>query len=175
MGGLIASPNDPICHAPSTHLYVHLDDHWHDNKCIFVKAFWSMLLIKWIFREIYVSCILVCHTHNDIDASFGMWAIELHKKLPTILFWMKIYMQMEKVATSPHNGPCWQAIMTPLPQFAPLLPYPMFHLTPYVSSWSHGAQLLKGRHNTSSCILDTHDRYKENRFTFTLSFLLFSI
>ena len=98
-------------------LYVQLDNCWKDNKCRFVKAFWSMLVAKGIFREVYVSYLLVGHTHDDIDASFGRWSMDLRENdYPTIPLLMKSYMQMEKVPTIPHmieELPAWKSFVEP--------------------------------------------------------------
>ena len=52
-------------------LYVQLDNCTKDNKCRYVFCFWSLLVAKDIFKEVFVSFLMVGHTHDDIDASFG--------------------------------------------------------------------------------------------------------
>ena len=37
----------------------------------YVYAYWSLLVAKRIFREVYVNFIIVGHTHDDIDVLFG--------------------------------------------------------------------------------------------------------
>ena len=116
--GLGAPPSDPVPAVPLPPiLYVQLDNCWKDNKCRFVKAFWSMLVAKGIFREVYVSYLLVGHTHDDIDASFGRWSMDLRQNdYPTIPLLMKSYMKMEKVPTIPHmieELPSWKAFVEP--------------------------------------------------------------
>jgi hypothetical protein len=34
-------------------------------------AYWSLLVTKCIFKEVFVSFLLIGHTHDGIDASFG--------------------------------------------------------------------------------------------------------
>ena len=69
--GLRPPPTEPIPAIPLPPiLHVQLDNCWKDNKCRFVKAFWSMLTAKRIFTEVHVFYLLVGHTHDDIDASF---------------------------------------------------------------------------------------------------------
>ena len=52
-------------------LHVQMDNAVSDNKNRFVFCFWSLLVAKGIFREVYVNFMLVGHTHDDIDALFG--------------------------------------------------------------------------------------------------------
>jgi hypothetical protein len=69
--GLRAPSTEPIPAVPLPPiLHVQLDNCWKDNKCRFVKVFWSMLTAKAIFTEVHVSYLLVGHTYDDIDASF---------------------------------------------------------------------------------------------------------
>ena len=76
--GLPTPPTEPILANPlPLVLHVQLDNCWKDNKCRFVKAFWSMLMAKGIFTEVHVSYHLVGHTHDDIDASFGRQSMNL--------------------------------------------------------------------------------------------------
>jgi hypothetical protein len=97
-------------------LHVQLDNCWKDNKCKFVKAFWSMLTAKRIFTEVHVSYLLVGHTHDDIDASFERWSIDLREHdYPTIPLLMKFYMDMEKVPVIPYmieELPDWRAFVS---------------------------------------------------------------
>jgi hypothetical protein len=51
-------------------LNVQMDNAAGDNKNRFVFYFWSLLVAKRIFREVYVNFMLVGHTHDDIDALF---------------------------------------------------------------------------------------------------------
>ena len=55
-----------------------------------------MLTMKRIFMEVHVSYLLVGHTHDNIDASFGIWSMNLREHdYPTIPLLMKSYMDME--------------------------------------------------------------------------------
>ena len=76
--GLRALPMEPILIISLPHaLHVQLDNCWKDNKCRFVKAFWTMLTVKGIFIEVHVPYLLVGHTHDDINASFGRLSMNL--------------------------------------------------------------------------------------------------
>jgi hypothetical protein len=84
-------------------LNVQMDNATGDNKNRFVFAFWSLLVAKHIFREVYVSFMLVGHTHDDIDALFGRWSMQLKKdNFPTIPSLMKSFMDVDSVPTIPH-------------------------------------------------------------------------
>jgi hypothetical protein len=65
---VLGSPLPPL-------LNVQMDKATRDNKNRFVFAFWSLLVAKKVFREVYVSFMLVGHTHHDIDAMFGRWSM----------------------------------------------------------------------------------------------------
>jgi hypothetical protein len=92
----MAKPLPPILH-------VQLDNCWKDNKSRFVKCFWSMLVAKSIIREVIVSYMIVGHTHDDIDASFGRWSMKLRENdYLTIPALMKSYMELDKVSVIPH-------------------------------------------------------------------------
>ena len=52
-------------------LNVQMDSAMNDNKNKFVFYFWSLLVAKRIFCEVYVNFMLVGHTHDDINALFG--------------------------------------------------------------------------------------------------------
>jgi hypothetical protein len=59
--------------------------------------------VKDILKEVFVSFLLVGHTHDDIDASFGQWRMKLREEdFPTILLLMKSYMNLENVLVIPH-------------------------------------------------------------------------
>jgi len=74
-----------------------------DNKNKFVFTFWSLFVAKKIFHEVYVSFLLVGHTHDDIDALFGRWSMQLKKdNFPTIPSLMKSFMDIDLVPTIPH-------------------------------------------------------------------------
>ena len=91
-----AKPLPPILH-------VQMDNAVSDNKNRFVFCFWSLLVAKGIFREVYVNFMLVGHTHDDIDALFGRWSMALKKEdFPTIPLLMRSFMENETVPTIPH-------------------------------------------------------------------------
>ena len=52
-----------------------------DNKNRYVFCFWSLLVAKCIFCEVYVNLMLVGHTHDDIDALFGCWRWHCGKRV----------------------------------------------------------------------------------------------
>ena len=80
-----------------------MDNAGGDNKNRFVFCFWSLLVAKRIFREVYVNFMLVGHTHDDIDALFGRWSMSLRKEsFPTIPLLMKSFMDVESIPTIPH-------------------------------------------------------------------------
>jgi len=46
---------------------------------------------------------MVGHTHNDIDASFGRWNMQLREEdHPTLPLLIQLYMEMEKDPVIPH-------------------------------------------------------------------------
>ena len=62
-----------------------MDNVVSDNNISFF-CFWSLLVAKRVFREVYVNFMLVGHTHDDIDALFGRWSMALQRAdFPTIL------------------------------------------------------------------------------------------
>ncbi len=84
-------------------LNVQMDNAAGDNKNRYVFCFWSLLVAKRIFREVYVNFMLVGHTHDDIDALFGRWSMSLKREsFPTIPLLMKSFMDVESVPTIPH-------------------------------------------------------------------------
>jgi hypothetical protein len=92
----VATPLPPI-------LNVQMDNAAGDNKNRFVFYFWSLLVAKGIFREVYVNFMLVGHTHDDIDALFGRWSMLLKKdSFLTIPLLMKSFMEVESIPTIPH-------------------------------------------------------------------------
>ena len=91
-----AKPLPPVLH-------VQMDNAVSDNKNRFVLCFWSLLVAKGIFREVYVNFMLVGHTHDDIDALFGRWSMALKREdFPTIPLLMRSFMENEVVPTIPH-------------------------------------------------------------------------
>ena len=91
-----ATPLPPI-------LNVEMDNAIGDNKNRYVYAFWSLLVVKWIFRKMYVNFMIVEHIHDDIDALFGRWSMLLKKvifcTIPTL---MNSFMDVESIPTIPH-------------------------------------------------------------------------
>jgi hypothetical protein len=80
-----------------------MDNVTGNNKNWFVCCFWSLLVAKGIFKEVYVNFMLVRHTHNDIYALFGRWSISLWKEnFPIIPLLMKFFMDVESIPTIPH-------------------------------------------------------------------------
>jgi hypothetical protein len=73
-------------------LHVQLDNCWKNNKSRYVFCFWSLLVAKGIFEEVFVSFLLVGHTHEDIDATFGRWSMKLHENdYPTLPLLMESF------------------------------------------------------------------------------------
>ena len=84
-------------------LNVQLDNATGDNKNRYVFGFWSLLVAKKIFREVYVNFMIMGHTHDDIDALFGRWSMVLKKEsFPTVPLLMKSFMDVESIPTIPH-------------------------------------------------------------------------
>ena len=84
-------------------LNVQMDNATGDNKNRYVYAYWSLLVAKKIFREVYVNFMIVGHTHDDIDALFGRWSMLLKKEnFPTIPALMKSFMDVESISSIPH-------------------------------------------------------------------------
>ena len=64
---------------------VQLNNYTKNNKNKIVFAYLSLLVAKGIFKEVFVSFILVGHMHKDIDASFRRWRTKLYEEdLPII-------------------------------------------------------------------------------------------
>ena len=84
-------------------LRVQLNNCAKNNKSRYVFAYWSFFVEKGIFKEVFVSFLLVGHTHDDIDASFGRWSMKLREEdFSTILLLVKSYMDLENVHVIPH-------------------------------------------------------------------------
>jgi len=80
-----------------------MDNATGDNKNRYVYCFWSLLVAKKIFREVYVNFMIVGHTHDDIDALFGRWSMVLKKdNFPTLPMLMKSLMDVDSIPTIPH-------------------------------------------------------------------------
>ena len=62
-----------------------------------------MLVAKRIFKKMFVFFLMVGHTHDDIDASFGRWSMKLHEEdFPTIPLLMKLYMDLDHMPVILH-------------------------------------------------------------------------
>ena len=84
-------------------LNVQMDNATGYNKNRYVYTYWSLLVAKRIFREVYVNFMILGHTHDDIDALFGRWNMLLKKEnFPTIPALMKSIMDVESAPTIPH-------------------------------------------------------------------------
>ena len=74
-----------------------------------------MLTAKKTFMEVHMSYLLVGHTHDNIDASFGRWSMDLREhEYSTISFLMKSYIDMENAPVIPHiieELPDWRAFV----------------------------------------------------------------
>ena len=91
-----ATPLPPI-------LNVQMDNATGNNKNRYVFGFWSLLVAKNIFLEVYVNFMIVGHTHDDIDALFERWSMALKKEsFPTIPLLMKLFMDVESIPTILH-------------------------------------------------------------------------
>ena len=84
-------------------LHIQMDNSWRENKNRYIFCFWSLLVARRIVKEVVVSFMIVGHTHDDIDASFGRWSMELRDKdHPTLPLLMQSYMSMEEAPFIPH-------------------------------------------------------------------------
>lgn len=93
-------------------LHIQLDNCWRENKNRFCFCFWSLMVAKRIVREVVVSFMMVGHTHEDIDASFGRWSTVLKEKNhPTLPMLMKSYMDLDK------DGPMIPHLIEEVPDF----------------------------------------------------------
>ena len=108
-----AAPLPPVLH-------VQLDNCWKDNKSRFVFCFWSLLVARGVFEEVFVSFLLVGHTHEDIDASFGRWSMKLREHdYPTLPSLMESYMNLDE-----NTGKVIPHLIEEVPDFkAFVLPY----------------------------------------------------
>lgn len=124
-------------------LHIQLDNCWRENKNRYAFCFWSLLVAKKIVREVIVSFMMVGHTHDDIDASFGRWSMVLkekdHSTLPLL---MKSYMDLDK------DGPMIPHLIEEVPDFKKFI-------APYIASGRH--QKLKGHSKGSQFIFFLHE------------------
>ena len=104
MSSLPKPPAEPVCAKPlPPTLHVQLYNCAKDNKCRYVFCFWSFLVANRIFKEMFVSFLIMGHTHDYIDASFGRWSMKLHEEyFPTISLLMKSYMDLDHMSVILH-------------------------------------------------------------------------
>ena len=104
MSSMSKPPGKPILAKPSLPtLHFQLDNCAKDNKCRYIFCFWSLLIAKNILKEVFVSFLMVGHTHNHIDGSFSNWSMKLHEEnFSTIPFFMKSYMDLDNVSVILH-------------------------------------------------------------------------
>jgi hypothetical protein len=97
-GSLPPPPAAPVLGAPLPPvLNIQLDNACSDNKNRYVFSFFSLLVHKGVFREVYINFLLVGHTHKDIDAIFGRWSYKLRANdYPMLLMLMKSFIDAEK-------------------------------------------------------------------------------
>ena len=95
---------DPVFAKPlPPTLHVQLDNCVEDNKCRYVFCFWSLLVQKCIFKEEFVSFLMMGDTHDDIDALFSHWNMKLHERdFPIMSLDIKSYMNLYNVLVVPH-------------------------------------------------------------------------
>ena len=77
-------------------LNMQLDNACSDNKNRYVFSFFSLLVHKGVFREVYVDFLLIGHTHEDIDAMFGKWSRRFRENdYPILPMLVKSFMDAE--------------------------------------------------------------------------------
>ena len=105
MSSLPEPTRDPIIGKPLPPTFHVQLDNCSKDKCRYVFCFLSLLVVKRIFREIFVSFLMVGHTHDDIDTSFGRWSMKLHEEdFSTIPLLLKSYVDLDNVpVNAAHN------------------------------------------------------------------------
>jgi hypothetical protein len=103
-GSLTLPPATPLLAAPLLLiLNIQLDNACSDNKNQYVFSFFSLLVHKEVFCEVYINFLVVGHTYEDIDAMFGRWSYKLRANdYPTLPMLMKLFMDTEKQPSIPH-------------------------------------------------------------------------
>jgi len=77
-------------------LILQLDNVSRDNKNHWGFAFYSLLVYKDIFCEVYINFFIVRYTYEDIDVLFGQWSSKLKtNNYLTLLRLMKSFMDCE--------------------------------------------------------------------------------
>ena len=78
-------------------LNIQLDNAYSDNKNQYVFSFFSLLVHKRVFCEVYINFLIVGHTHDDIDLLFGRWSYDYRaNNYPTLPMLIKLFMDVEK-------------------------------------------------------------------------------
>ena len=84
-------------------LNLQLDNAIGDKNNRFVFAFCLLLTYHGVFQEVYINFLIVDHTHDDIDASFGRWSYKLRRTdYPTLPLLMKSFMDTKSRLVIPH-------------------------------------------------------------------------
>ena len=84
-------------------LHIQMDNSWRENKNIYLFCFWSLLVARRIVKEVVVSFMIVGHMHDNIDALFRRWSMELlDKDHPTLPLLMQSYISMEEAPFIPN-------------------------------------------------------------------------
>ncbi|KAL3687539.1 hypothetical protein R1sor_013848 [Riccia sorocarpa] len=65
--GLLDKPFNKL----SPTFYIQLDNSGNDNKNSVMMAFFSELVIRGVFKTVFMSFLIVGHTHEDVDAFFS--------------------------------------------------------------------------------------------------------
>jgi hypothetical protein len=60
-------------------LSLQMDNYINDNKNCHMLTFLSLLIIRKVFEEVQLGFLVVGHTHEDIDGSFGYLLKKLKK------------------------------------------------------------------------------------------------
>ena len=63
----------------------------------------SLLVVKGIFKEVFMSFLMVGHTYDNMDASFCGWCMKLYEEdFPTIPLLIKSCIDLDNVPVIPH-------------------------------------------------------------------------
>jgi hypothetical protein len=103
-GSLPPPPRSPIEAAALLQiLNIQLENACSDNKNRYVFSFFSLLIYKGVFHEVYIDFLLVGHTHEDIDTMFRRWSRRLRMNdYPILPMLMKSFMDAEMEPVIPH-------------------------------------------------------------------------
>ena len=84
-------------------LNIQLNNACYNNKNQYVFSFFSLLIHKGVFREVYINFLLVGHTHEDIDVIFGRRSHRLRvNDYPILPMLMKSLIDVEAEPIIPH-------------------------------------------------------------------------